>query len=197
MAKHRSKPVLFLAVVLAAAGVLMFRRQSPQPTPIDVIAESSPEVTLSGMSADGKIILTLKQKKGADTTGWTLTAKQGEEAAKTIWSAALPVDTTMSIPLNAVSPDNKYMFLKQIGPDKTRYVVLTTSGAPLPKGVQTVEFVDKFESKYPEYKISEATGWGGLNLIVFNTDQVKGGVGPSFWFDLSGQSFIRLSNRFN
>ena len=67
----------------------------------------------------------------------------------------------------------------------------------VPLETPTIEFAELFESKYPEYKITAVTGWGGLNLIVINTDKIDGGTGPSFWFDLSGHSFIRLSNRFN
>ena len=143
---------------------------------IQAIAEPSPspEQTLAGISSDGKINLEMKQEKGASAITWTLTAKQGEEAASTIWWQTLAAETTISIPLNTVSPDNKYMFLKQTGPDKTRYLVLTTSGKPLKSGAQTVEFAELFEAKYPEYKITEATGWGGMNLIVFNTDKAKG-----------------------
>ena len=199
MDKRRFKSLLFFLMAAGAIGTLMFWRQSPQPAEIKVLAEPSPspKLVLNGQSADGKITLALKQNQGADTTSWTLTAGQAKEKPKTIWRADLPDDTAVSIPFNTVSPDNKYLFLKQKGPDKTRYLVLTANGALLTKDAQTVEFSELFETKYPEFKITEATGWGGINLIVFNTDKIAGGAGPSFWFDLSGQSFILLSNRFN
>ncbi|MBU2051727.1 hypothetical protein KKH13_00795 [Patescibacteria group bacterium] len=199
MAKPRAKSSLPLIIVLAAIGGLAWQRLSPQPAAVQEITEPSPspELISSAQSSDGEISLTLKQNPGADTSTWTLTAVQAKEAPKRLWWATLPDDTTVSIPFNAVSPDNKYLFLKQEGPDKSRYLVLTSSGAPLTKATQTVEFSQLFEQKYPDYQITEATGWGGINLIVFNTDKIAGGTGPSFWFDLSGQSFIRLSNRFD
>jgi hypothetical protein len=198
MVKRRAKSLLPIIIAVAVIGGLMFWRQSPRPAAIDVIAlpSPSPESILSSQSSDGKIALTLGQKKGTDTTTWSLTVSQSGALAKKIWSAALPHDTTFSIPFNAVSPDNKYLFLKQTEPDKTRYLVLSTSGAPISQDSQTIEFAGLFESKYPEYKITAVTGWGGLNLIVINTDKIKGGTGPSFWFDLSGHSFIQLSTRF-
>lgn len=198
MAKRPAKslrPLLFAAGLI---GVLLLWRQTAQPAPIQVVTEPSPspELVLSGESADGKVSLKMSRKQGAETSTWTLTATLAKEAAKRIWTASLPNDTHVSIPFNTVSPDNKYLFLKQAGSDKTRYLVLTTSGEPISKDSQTIEFAGRFEEKYPEYKITAVTGWGGLNLIVFNTDKVSGGTGPSFWFDLSGHSFIRLSNRF-
>ena len=199
MVKRRSKSLLPVIFAVAVIGGLLFWRQSPQPTTIDVIAEASPspESVQTAESSDGKIALEMNGKKGTETTTWSLTARQAGAAAKRIWSEALPHDTTMSIPVNAVSPDNKFLFLKQDGSDKPRYLVLTTSGEPLTQESPTIEFAELFESKYPEYKITAVTGWGGLNLIVINTDKIDGGTGPSFWFDLSGHSFIRLSNRFN
>ena len=200
MAKHQGKSSLLLVISLAVVGGLIFWELKPQPIPIQAIAEAeitpNPEQTLFANSSDGKINLEMKQQKNTDTITWTLTAKKDEEAANTIWWQTLAADNMISIPFNTVSPDNKYMFLKQSGPDKNRYLVLTTSGKSLNSGAQTVEFAELFETKHPEYIITEVTGWGGMNLIVFNTDKVTGGIGPSFWFDLSGKSFILLSNRF-
>jgi len=198
MVKHQGKSSLWLVIGLAVVGGLVFWWPKPESVPIQVLTEvsPSPEPILSAISADGEVILEMKQVKGAETITWTLTANQAEEVAKTIWWQVLLQDMTMSIPFNTVSPDNKYLFLKQTGSDKTRYLVLTVSGEPIMPESQTVEFAEQFESKYPEYMITEVTGWGGINLIVFNTDKVGGGIGPSFWYEVPSGAFIRLSNRF-
>jgi hypothetical protein len=198
MAKHQGKSSLWLVIGLAVVGGLIFWWPKPEPVPIQVMTEASPspEPILSAISADGDVTLKMKQTKEADTITWILTAGQAEEAAKTIWWQVLPYDTTMSIPFNTVSPDNKYLFLKQTGPDKTGYLVLTVSGEPIMPETQTIEFAELFESEHPEYVITEVTGWGGIDLIVFNTDKIEGGIGPSFWFDVASKSFILLSNRF-
>jgi len=198
MAKHQDKSSLWLVIGLAIVGGLVFWWPRPELVPIQVLIEASPsqEPILSAISADGEVVLKMKQAKETETTTWTLTVNQAEEVAKTIWWQALPQDTTMSIPFNTVSPDNKYLFLKQTGPDKTGYLVLTVSGEPIIPETQTIEFAKKFESEHSEYVITEVTGWGGINLIVFNTDKVEGGIGPSFWYEIPSRSFIRLSNRF-
>jgi hypothetical protein len=198
MAQHQGKSSLWLVIGLAVVGGLVFWWPEPESVPIKVLTEvsPSPEPILSAISADGEVTLEMNQTKGTDTITWTLTANQAEEVAKTIWWQTMPKDTTMSIPFNTVSPDNKYLFLKQTGTDKIGYLVLTVSGEPIIPETQTIEFAEKFESEYPEYKITEVTGWGGINLIVFNTDKVEGGIGPSFWYDVPNRSFILLSNRF-
>lgn len=205
MAKHPVKLLLWLVIGLAIIGGFVFWRFNkpvymlkPESVPIQVMTEASPvpEPVLSGISPDGEVVLEMKQVKGAGIITWTLTASRAEEAVKTIWQQSLPQEVVMSIPFNTVSPDNKYLFLKQSGPDKNQYLVLTVSGQPVIGESQTVEFAELFESEHPEYIITEATGWGGINLIVFNTDKAGGGIGPSFWYEVPSGSFIRLSNRF-
>src|SRR3989338_10013965 len=198
MVKRRSKSLLPVIFAVAVIGGLMFWRQSPQPATLNVIAEASPspESVQTAESSDGKIALEMNGKKGTETTTWSLTARQTGSAAKRIWSTALPHDTTVSIPFNAVSPDNKFLFLKQAGPDKNRYLALTTSGEPLSQDSPTIEFSGLFEAKHPDYQITAVTGWGGVNLIAFNNDKINGGTGPSFWVDFFGHSFICLFNRF-
>lgn len=198
--KNQSKSLLWLVISLTVVGGLMFLWPKPVGAPIQEITVSSPspspEPILTAISADGEIALEMKQVKGAEMITWTLKAGRDKKAFRKIFWQTLSKDMTMSIPFNTVSPDNKYLFLKQSGPDKTRYLVLTTSGEPIMPETQTIEFAKQFESEYPEYVITEATGWGGIDLIVFNTDKIEGGIGPSFWYEVPTKSFIRLSNRF-
>jgi len=184
-----------ILISLAVLGGLIIWRYKPQPAPINIITTEpspSPELTSTGQSSDGKIALTLIEKPEVDQSLWTLIVQE-----KKIWSKTLNNQTTLSLPFNTVSPDNQYLFLKQTDTYNTRYLILTTNGESLTKDIQILEFTSLFETKYPDLKITDATGWAAPTLIVFNTDKKKGGLGPSFWFDLSNQSFIQLSNRFN
>jgi hypothetical protein len=87
--------------------------------------------------------------------------------------------------------------LKETNSAQTSYFVLTTSGAPVTKDAQTLDILSLFTAKYPNYTITDATGWAGPTLVVINTNKSDGGIGPSFWFDAGSQSFIQLSTRFN
>lgn len=200
MAKHQGKSTIWLVIGLALVGGLIFLRPNPVEAPIQEISVTTPSPSpapmLTASSADGEIELKMNQTRINDSITWTLRTITDEDTVRRIFWKTLPADTELSIPFNSVSPDNKYLFLKQEGPDKTRYFVMTTSGEPIALETQTLEFAEKFEAEQPDYKITEVTGWGGINLIVFNTDTTEGATGPSFWYEVPTRSFIRLSNRF-
>ena len=200
MAKHQGKSTIWLVIGLALVGGLIFLRPNPVEAPIQEISVTTPSPSpapmLTASSADGEIELKMNQTRINDSITWTLRTITDEDTVRRIFWKTLPADTELSIPFNSVSPDNKYLFLKQEGPDKTRYLVMTTSGEPIGQELQTLEFAEKFEAEQPDYKITEVTGWGGIDLIVFNTDTVEGAIGPSFWYEVPTRSFIRLPNRF-
>ena len=138
------------------------------------------------LSPDGKVTLTMREKKVETGVIHTFLV-----SGKGIFSKTLPEDGDLSIPYNAFSPDNKYIFLKQIVSGKVDYFVL-----PLSDGTE-IDFSGPFAEKFgSELVIDEATGWGGVDLVVINTQKVGGGKGPSFWFEIPSRSFIRLSHAF-
>lgn len=199
MVKRRSNLLIPTLVLLAVLGGWFFWRPKLQTPSVNVATEPSPnpEVTTTGIAADGTISLTLNQKPTGNKNMWSLIIKDKNNPQKTIWSESLPDSVSFSIPLNAVSPDNKSLFIRETAPGKTLYLVFFTSGKPINKDSQLIEFTDLFAAKYPDLQITEATGWAAPTLIVFNTNQADGHPGPSFWFDIVSLSFIQLSNRFN
>jgi hypothetical protein len=131
------------------------------------------------------------------------TMKKGEETTysfstneKEIFSAMVGSSTYFSIPSNTWSPDNKYVFLKETTPAGFSFFALSATGDPSTQNEQTANITDLFAAKYPSLKINDATGWGGMNLIVFNTLNTGGSVGPSFWFEMPDHAIIQLANRF-
>ncbi len=155
----------------------------PTPTP----NPNSQTVT----SPDGKMTLKMIRQKGQNDWEWIVFADD-----KQIFSVNLPEDTTLTVPFNTFSPDNKYVFLKETSPSLVSYPVFATSGQPLTQDGSMLEFSSLFSAKFPSYRITEATGWGGVNLIVFNTAKSDGGGGPSFWFEVPTHVFILLSHKF-
>lgn len=159
----------------------------PVNTPKTVNAQE-PKLTTVG-SPDGKMSLTMKED-GADSVLYTFLLKdEGTGTSKQIFTKTASVGAVLTVPLNTFSPDNKYVFLKESYGGKNSYFV--------PLNGEEIKFSELFANKYEDYVISDVTGWGGVNLIVINTDKTEGGVGPSFWFDVTSKSFIRLANRFD
>ncbi|HKB88864.1 MAG TPA: hypothetical protein VKC53_04450 [Patescibacteria group bacterium] len=203
MDKHQSR-IIILACLLISGAIVFFashpRGEVQTVGPIRTnqpIAIAKADDPARVVASDGKMSLTMREEKGKETTTYTFVAKNESIGSENqIYSKTVPLGTVFSIPLNTFSPDDKYLFLKETSASGDTYLAMTSSGA-LIKDAQTLDISSLFTAKYDSYKITDVTGWGGMTLIVVNTDKTDGGVGPSFWFDVTSKGFIRLSNRFN
>lgn len=176
---------VLVILVAALVGIASFMRKEPNneaKRPEPVFAASDTDV----LSPDGKVTLTMKEKRVEEGILHTFLVSGRE-----IFSKTLPKDSSLLIPFNAFSPDNKYIFLKESVSGQINYFVLPLVGG----GEIAVSgpFNEKFGS---ELTIDEATGWGGINLLIINTRKVGGGKGSSYWFEAPGGAFIRLSHTF-
>lgn len=147
-------------------------------------------------SPDGLKTLTMKEEKSTDGTMYTFTISDENGSGDLIFSKTLSDGSSLSIPYNTFSPDDKYIFIKEDDNGMASYIVMTTSGVAIGNN-QTLEIVGLFNQKEPNYKVTDVTGWAAPTLIIVNSDKKDGGVGPSFWFEVLDQSFISLSRRFN
>lgn len=202
MDKHRSKLLIPLLFTLAAATGTLFvvgkmqSKNTAETVPPAVDAQE-PRLT-SVISPNSKSTLTMNEKKKQDTTLYSFLIKDlANNTQKEIFTATVPLTTTLSIPYNTFSPDNKYLFLKEENSGQANYFVLATSKETGTQDNKTLNISDMFAAKFTNFKITEVTGWGGPTLVVINTDKEDGSLGPSFWFDVSSHAFIQLSTRFN
>jgi hypothetical protein len=157
--------------------------------PFPVVEAQTPELT-NVNSPDGKLTLTMKKEKNQNGIVYTfITTDTVSGIQKNIFTKTVSPGDVISIPANTFSPDDKYIFLKEENLGQSDYFAVTPAG--------TLDISGSFSLKYPKYKITDVTGWGGMTLIVVNTNKEDGSLGPSFWFDISGKSFIQLSTRFN
>ncbi len=197
MEKHHYKiPILIFTLVAAIAVILLSQKmqktESESYTPSLAEAE---EVFLetSVISPDGKMSLNLKKEEVESGIKYTFFVKEMTSGIETeVFYKTVPTGENISIPANTFSPDNKYVFLKEEGVVQANYFVLSVDQSPNSlKILNPLNFSDLFNQKYDNYKITDVTGWGGINLIVVNTN------GPSFWFEVPSKAFIQLSNRFD
>jgi len=208
MDKHQSKIIIFTCIVVSIISLLYLfysyktnsqnsvSSQKPSATPPMAFASQALLPTVE--SSDGNWKITMKEAKTKENTTYTFSViNEADSTSTDIFTQTVPTGTTMSIPDNTFSPDDKYLFLRETGAAGNQYLVLTLSGENITKDAQTLEISSLFAAKYQNYKITDVTGWGGMNLIVFNTDKVTGGQGPSFWFEVPSKAIIQLSNRFN
>lgn len=202
MEKHHYKILILIIVLIAAFGIIFISQKiqkTDNKTYTPSIAEAQEEPQLTSVSSpDGKMNLVMNKKKGENTITYTfLLTNEVSGGQKEIFTKTVPKETKLSIPANTFSPDNKYIFLKEESMGQADYFVLTTSGASISKDLQTYDISSSFAIKYPDLTVTDMTGWGGINLIVINTNKANGVKGSSFWFDVPSLSFIQLSNRFD
>jgi|SRR3990172_2634416 len=209
MEKHRSKffTIFTIAGSLLTAGLVVLssmRVKNEVPVTSDFaleakLKEPAKETTVDYLSPNGKATLTMKngkELKGVITQTFLIASEEDKTPVEIFKKDSNP-DYLISVPDNSFSPDNKYIFLKYEEAGKNRYIVIRTDGEDLGKDIETIEIESLFSEKYPDFVITDVTGWGSYSLIVVNSDTKEGKTGPSWWFDLSNFSFIRLSSRFN
>jgi hypothetical protein len=202
MEKHPSVTILAVFAILAIGAFSLIVnhgkvQNSPYSPALPAAKADLPKESSVG-SPDGKATITMKEEKGKENSTFTFRVTNSADGSqKEIFAKTEPIGTTLSIPANTFSPDDKYLFLKEIASGETHYLVFSASGVSLTKNGQELEISSLFEEKNPNLKITDATGWGGMTLIIFNTEKKDGGQGPSFWFEVTSHSFIQLSSLFN
>jgi len=192
--------LIFVSGIFCLAFILIPKSRVPAPS-VPEFVQAGSQITVREditQSPDGTYKLTMKRVKDNGWFAYTfLVSPTGGGTAVEVYKRTAAESDRFSVPANSFSPDNKFVFIKENAPGNTNYWVMSASGKPLPGGSQAQEISSLFAAKYENYKITDVTGWGGLNLIIINTSQETGAEGPSFWFDLTSSSFIRLSSRFN
>lgn len=208
MEKHPSKLFIIstlLSSLIITGGIFVVLNNLKNPNPEkSSFASTVPTPTPDNskqeiLSPDGKYTLTVENKDRANAVvaqTFSITTNE-DKTPVTILNKNSNKDNLLTVPFNTFSPNNKYLFLEYKKDGSPVHIVLRTDGKDMTKDEKYVEIESRFYDKYPDFKITEVTGWGGYTLVVFNTDTAEGKAGPSWWFDATSLSFIRLSTRFN
>ena len=172
-----------------------FTQDVPTITPLPTPAPIPQITTTSQLSSDGKEKLTLKVSDVAGNKTYTLTLTDTTTSKDTtVLSRQIGTDSAMLVPFNTFSPDNTYFFITRKGADGTHYLVFQTSGNQFASG-QYIDVTPLFTNYTNNYTISDVTGWGDNTLLIINAKSTAG-QNASFWFNVSNEGFIPLSNYF-
>lgn len=144
------------------------------------------------ISPDGEMELTINTEPMGADLNWNLNINDERVA-----NMALPVGWVVTLPYNSFSPDNKYFFVKEYMGSEYFYKVFYTKGGSINADGSELEITAPFNSRFPEFAITDITGWASPTLLLVNTNKTDGEEGPTFWFDITSKKFIRLSRRFN
>jgi hypothetical protein len=188
--------IIVVIAVLAVFNIFLNKKTSSGSTQVappqeNVILPAEASGFTSLDSPNGKLTLLAKTVKNGSGVIYTFSV-----SGKEIFTITVDPSVIISIPANAWSPDGKYIFLKEEGPAGVKFFALSATTVSFGQNDQTANITDLFAAKYPDLKIEDATGWGGVNLIVFNSIKTDGSRGPSFWFEMPGHAVIQLSTLF-
>lgn len=164
--------VVLSMVVIGAAGVLALRSPKTSAPDLPVKAAAilptptpTPPSVKSFTAPDGKMIL--REKEEVTTGGIKKTFSiltKGESAPLEIYSKVVSESSFLTVPYNTFSPDDKYIFLKEIATRGTNYYIFSTSAKSLTQDSGPLEVSKLFYDKYTDFKITDMTGWGGVDL---------------------------------
>ena len=203
------KPKTGIVIIFALfLSLLVFQylsyrtRQAPTISPVAALALPTPTSTVLSLpvsvdSPDGTRTLTMKYQGNGSTVTYSFFATQKSANQEELIAVKIvPALHTFSIPDNAWSPDNQYAFIKERTATESSYFVLPASDSPPQNDLQNTDVQALFLQKYPQFILTDITGWAAPNLLIVNTSTVTGERGPSFWFDITSQTFIQLSALF-
>ncbi len=151
--------------------------------------------TASQISPDGTKKLSMKTTHNTDgTSTYEIATSDGSGANKQqLYTTKLAGSENMSIPFNAWSPDNKYLFVKKNG---NNALVFTATGESITKDQVYLDVLDSFTKRGNKDTVKEVTGWASPTLLIFNTAKQDDTFGSSYWFEIPSKAIIQLSSQF-
>jgi hypothetical protein len=178
---------------ILSSGMLHFAESK---VVINASVKSFPETeTASQISPDGTKNLLMKITTNSDKTKaveFTAADESGTNA-KTIYTTQVGELETFSIPFNAWSPDDKYVFIVKNG---NGALVFRADGKPVAKDQTFFDIPAVFGDKVKDNTYKETTGWASNTLLIVNSIKSDGTKGPSYWFEVPSQAIIQLSSQF-
>lgn len=157
---------------------------------------SIPKVDFASQTTpDGTKILSMTRTQNSDKTYTYIFSVEDESGdnKKQIYTVTIPVSENMSVPFNAWSPDNQYLFIQK---NTDNALVFKANGESVTDGQLYFDIKDSFEKKVTTVVPRAITGWAANRLIIVNTLKTDSAIGPSYWFEVPSKAAIKLSSMF-
>jgi len=157
---------------------------------------SIPKVDFASQTTpDGTKILSMTRTQNSDKTYTYIFSVEDESGdnKKQIYTVTIPVSENMSVPFNAWSPDNQYLFIQK---NTDNALVFKANGESVTDGQLYFDIKDSFEKKVTTVVPRAITGWAANRLIIVNTLKTDSAIGPSYWFEVPSKVVVKLSSLF-
>ncbi|SRR5258708_134119 len=146
-------------------------------------------------TGDGKfkVVGTSRQLANGSTSYSFQVVDLKKNAYIPLYGATAPSGTTMQIPGNSWSPDDKQLFLETNTAQGSDFLVFKFDGTAYSDGQKYLRVSDYWKNS--TLKIKTITGWAGFVELTAFTTAADGSRGPSFWFVTSTRKFVQLQTR--
>ncbi len=194
----RRHALYIVTLVLLLLGIPYFFSQSkPETTPPVIkptpMPNSSSDIDVH--ASDGKVKVILESNKKADGntayTIWTSTTTNTDK--KLIFTITEPNNTTIVLPQNSWSPDDKYFFVLENQNNTITALVFKGSGETFTNGEHHLDLTPLFSQRNNKLEVTNITGWASGTLLYVLTKADTAQKGPTFWFDIPSKSFLQLA----
>lgn len=165
----------------------------PKPSSVKITAFNQTIATTSQPSSDGTKKVVLKTSQNTDGNQ---TYEVSTDEGSVFFSKTLDAGSTISLPFNAWSPNNRYFFLQENDGSQTHIMVFKADGTSFANGNAYLDLSGDFAKYAPNAIFDQASGWAADNLIVILTKLSDGSEGTSYWYSVPDESVIPLSTRF-
>lgn len=164
--------------------------KSPEGPQQPVFAATEDQVSTS---LDGTKKLIMKQTRNDSDTSYSIYTQTGDELESILLSKTATGGESFTVPQNAWSPEEKYIFINGNNNGEAEVFVLKADGTLFSDSKQEIDIAALFNQTHTDYTFDEATGWAAPTLLIVESLKPDGSTGPSFWFDASTEKFIQLS----
>ena len=190
--KHPLFKILFLSGILVLIAIPLMAVRSPKTSQFILLPSPTPTPApeTNVHSLDGTLKLIMRTKTADSSTSYSFfTADTSGKNEKPLFAKTVTSETTMLLPANSWSPDNKLVFLRENGPSSFNILVFKVSGDPFSNNQLYLSVVPLFVVRKTGYYIADVTGWDSDTLLHVKT------TGPSYWFDVDSLAFLQLASR--
>lgn len=208
---HRIEFESFFLFLLAAALGIMFATQANRSSPNRTIFHlpimegiQSPSIQLiqpkvekfSQFSPDGRkeIDMVVTTNKDSSRTYVLISVDTSSNQPTKLLSVNFPYES-LSIPFNAWSPDDNYVFVNKNTKSGSQALVFRGDGQALASNEPFYNAYEIFTAKQTGNTYNETTGWASETLLIINTTN-NGSKSTSYWLEIPSKALISLSTQF-
>ncbi len=100
--------------------------------------------------------------------------------------------SSLTIPFNSWSNDDKYVFIQANSPEGKNYHVFKADGSSFNDGLKYLDVQQYWVSSKNTKVIDRVSGWAGADLLVTYATNSDGSDSFAYWFVISSRRFMNV-----